>query len=135
METGQLDRKDVSFSTPLPITPEKILLDKIEGDIHIKTVVPDKNNEDYYKMMMEIWKLSEYRKSLSSSKPEKEWLEECENNYSNTILGYIQSSAYLSNSSLYPAKEDIIKFIKKEMDFSKEEIVSFMVNTLLSNQK
>lgn len=132
VETGEFDQED-SFSTPLPVTPEKTLLEKIEGDIHIKTVVPDKNNTDYYKMMIEIWKLSEYRQCLSSSKPEQDWLAESENKFSNSILSYIQSTAYLNNSSLYPAKEDIVKFIKKEVDFSKEEIVSFMLNTLLSN--
>lgn len=131
VETGEFDQED-NFSMPLPITPEKTLLEKIEGGIHIKTVVPDKNNEDYYKMMMEIWKLSEYRKSLSSSKPEKEWLEECENKYSNSILDHAESVMFSNYDYHYPSKEVIYKFIKKEMDFSKEKIVSYMLDELLS---
>jgi hypothetical protein len=131
VETDEFDQED-SFSTPLPITPEKTLLKKIEGDIHIKTVVPDKNNEDYYKMMMEVWKLSEYRKNLTSSPPEKEWLEECERDYSKAIRKYADATGDLNNSYSYPEKRDIIKFIKKEIDFSKEEIISFMLSRLLS---
>jgi hypothetical protein len=131
VETGEFDQED-SFSTPLPITPEKTLLEKIEGGIHIKTVVPDKNNEDYYKMMMEIWKLSEYRKNLMASLPEKEWLKECEKDYSNAILKYADATEDSNSSYCYPEKRDIIKFVKKEIEFSKEEIVSFMMNMLLS---
>ncbi|MDF2188305.1 dsDNA nuclease domain-containing protein [Paraflavitalea sp. CAU 1676] len=133
VETGEFNQEE-SFSLALPIIPEKTLLEKIEGDIHLKTVVADKNDEDYYKTMTTMWKLSEYRKNLLSSLPEKEWLEEYESIFSGLIRNYVDSSENSNSEPCSPTKEDITRFLDREIDYSKEKIVSFMLDRFVSKK-
>lgn len=123
-ETNQFDEDNKT--TSLPLFPTEAMLATVEG-ITLKTIKPRKEDEDFYKMMFNIWKLGEYRTHLNvNNRIEKQWLDQSEVEFSNLIKDNMLNA--LKDPFTLPGRITIEKFLKKEISFSKDEIVQFMID-------
>lgn len=128
-DLGEFDETD-EFSTPLPVFPDKSLLETLEN-ITLINATPTSEDEPFYKMMIDVWKLTEYRSNLQETIIEKNWLQEIEQQYTDSILTNIH---LLKKNGVLITKlleERIYQFIKYESNFSKEEILEIMTDKLL----
>ena len=79
-------------------------------------------------MMFDIWKLSEYRSRLSKKNTiEKEWLEEVEKEYGESIQKFINEVDVTDEF-----RNDIKKFIKSPAIMNKDEVVNHLNDYLVS---
>lgn len=86
-----------------------------------------KHYEDYFKMMYDIWKLSEYRARLRSDiSIELEWLKEIEAEYRSSIKQKFTSASSLINE-INPSAMKIADIVKGAISLTQSEIVETML--------
>ena len=125
LETGEFEESD--FGNPHPINVDETLLESLNG-ITLKKIEMNKGAESFTQMMFDIWKLSEYRSRLSKKNTiEKEWLEEVEKEYGESIQKFINEVDVTDEF-----RNDIKKFIKSPAIMNKDEVVNHLNDYLVS---
>lgn len=124
-ETGEYDEES-QFSVPLPIPPTEEMIFALGNGVHTGQTNLRPSDESYYKMMMEIWQLSQYRTYCRSEGQERKWLDELENKYSQSILAHVKTVYQSGTASIDPSKQEVEQFINRARSFSTEELVEMM---------
>ena len=120
------------FSSFLPIFPNTSTLSVLEG-ITLKTVPNSPELEVFFRMLMTIWKLSEYRNRLNQEVSiEKKWLQEIEEEYRNIIMQEYFIVYNEKSHDIKPNKKTVEQFLNKEIKLKKDEIVQFMLDRSLA---
>jgi hypothetical protein len=124
-ETGENDNDD-QFSVPLPIPPTNEMIEVLGNGIHTGQINLRSTDDAYYKMMMEIWQLTQYRLLCKTEGPEKTWLDDLENKYAGYILDHVNKIYEPNVASIEPSKHVVLQFLAREKSFSTQEIVDMM---------
>jgi hypothetical protein len=129
LDTGEYDENDSSL--PLPVFPDQSMLNVLEG-ISLRTASTNAQFEAYFKMLVTVWKLLEYRKRLDPSvSVEKKWLEELEvENKSNIRESYCFVFGE-QRQNFKPDEATIELFINNELQIGTDESVRFLVEASL----
>lgn len=121
------DFENDDWNMPLPVIPDSEMIATLEG-VKLKALNKDPKNEAYFTMMINCWKLSEYRARLNTiNKIEKDWLMEIEEEYQNLIFSDFDKVYVPENSNVKPTKEYVARFIEAKDILTKEEIVEYML--------
>jgi hypothetical protein len=122
------DGKEVdkhSIAVPIPLLPDEELLSSLEG-VELDDTVVDKHNEDFYKMMIDTWKLLQYRQALGEGNAiEKDWLASLETEYSERIIKLL-SRVQQGPDSIGELGEKIGGFLFRETKLSTVDILAAM---------
>jgi hypothetical protein len=130
IEENETEEND--FSSFLPIFPSTSLIGVLDG-IKLKTVPNNPELESFFRMLMTIWKLTEFRSRLNEkSSIEKKWLQEIDEEYSGAIKQDYGSIYNDQRHNLKPDKKTIKQFLNGKIAFTKDEIVRFMLERSLA---
>lgn len=124
-ETGEFNQDD-SFSIPLPIQPTQKMILSLGNGIHSGQVSAQQTDEAYYKMMIEIWQLTQYRLHCSNNVVENKWLDELEIKYSTSILSHVNNIYQRDTIIIEPSRQRILQFLAQETSFTTDELVEMM---------
>ncbi|TAJ49988.1 MAG: hypothetical protein EPO58_14080 [Chitinophagaceae bacterium] len=124
-ETGEYDEED-QFSVPLPIPPTAEMIEALGNGIHTGQTNLRSSDEAYYKMLMEIWQLSQYRIHSKSTGPESKWLGDLENKYAKSILDHANNIYQPDTPVTEPSREAVLEFLNRKRSFDTDEIVQLM---------
>jgi hypothetical protein len=84
-------------------------------------------------MMMNCWKLSEYRNRLNADSPEERmWLDELEHEYREIIQSDITKTYSNKSNSIIPDASIITEFLNGNKSLSNDEIVGYMNQRAIS---
>ncbi|MBL0135088.1 MAG: hypothetical protein IPP79_14435 [Chitinophagaceae bacterium] len=124
-ETGQVEQND--FGNPLPQTPDKKMLATLDG-IKLRTLDPKKEDEAFFRMMFNVWKLVEHRQRLNTAiDPEYLWLKEAEGEYRKAIQDDLNTAIPEPDTGLTVTKEEIMKILDNESNPGSGEICELMM--------
>lgn len=117
---------------PIPIFPNEEILNELDG-ISLRTVPNNQKLEAYFKMMISVWKLSEYRQRLNRFVPvELSWLQEIEEEQGKIISRKIHSVYGNQDFGILPDRATVERFLKEESPFGTDQIVQFMIEASLN---
>lgn len=117
---------DLDWGNPLPIMPDEKMISVLEG-IRLKKAIIIPANEAYFSMLMNCWKLSEYRTRLDKNNAiEAEWLAELEAEFSSVIKDEAGKVYNVGTIEVLPKKEEIIAFLEKRLVLDNEKIIGYM---------
>lgn len=118
-----IDESD--WGNPIPLIPDENTVATLPG-IKLKPVVKIQANDAYFTMMINCWKLSEYRNRLDQKNTvEKKWLSEIENELIKSISDDVEI-VYKNNAEILPHKNEIEEFIKGSYLFTTDEIIQLI---------
>lgn len=117
---------DGDWGNLLPVIPDEKMISVLDG-VRLKKAVIIPSNEAYFSMLMNCWKLSEYRARLDKTNSiEAEWLAELESEYS-AVIRNDAGKVYCDGSiEVLPKKEEIITFLEKWSVLENEKIIGYM---------
>jgi len=106
--------------------PDEKMISVLEG-IRLKKAIIIPANEAYFSMLMNCWKLSEYRTRLDKNNAiEAEWLAELEAEFSSVIKDEAGKVYNVGTIEVLPKKEEIIAFLEKRLVLDNEKIIGYM---------
>lgn len=126
--------EDNDFGNPLPVIPDIKLLEPLPG-IHLNSVEAQSKDEGFYKMMFEVWRLSEYRSRLdNTNEVEYHWLNELEDLSKRNIVSSLNELD--SNDPLNSRTKTLVEnFLNEGKTLSKDEIVGVMTERAIETSK
>jgi hypothetical protein len=118
--------EESDWGSPMPIIPDENAIATIK-EVKLKPAIIIPANEAYFSMLMNCWKLIEYRARLNVNSPvEKAWLDELEEEYKRAIMEDA-AKLYCDNlTSITPNKDVIVQFLEGKIVLSNEQIISYM---------
>lgn len=130
-QTGEF----VNTRPPLPIIPTVVDVQYLEG-VSIQQPISDTADDFYFKTMILVWQLKEYRERLHvDNAVEMKWLEELEREYQQQIKAEMKNlyTKEPNRHSLHQTKLE--GFLNDDVLISTEEIVSYMLERTAEIQR
>lgn len=125
---GEFEQDEI---IPLPVEVNEELLGSLEG-INCKPVLIEKKYEFFSEMMLDVWKLGEYRRRLNiENEIEKMWLEKIEQKYIKKINDNLNKNDLKNGLTKFKSYKVIIEqFIENKIELSPVDIVNHL-NTII----
>jgi len=125
VETGEFDQEE-QLLVPLPIPPTEDMILALGNGVHSGQTNLRPPDESYYKMMIDIWQLSQYRGNCKQEGPEKKWLENLEEKYAISIHAHVAIVYQAEIDIIKPSKKEVLQFLDGEKTYSTAQIVEMM---------
>ena len=114
------------WTMPLPLFPDENMLAPVSG-LTIKTVIPEEQDEFFFRIMFDVWKLTEYRDRLNKEvEVEKQWLIVLEREYSKYVVANLDNAGMSDNNSA--DRKFVESVLSDNTTANKNDILQLMVN-------